>query len=144
MVLSHCWGGKVPLQLKLSNVTQFQIAITAEFPKTFSDMIDVARALGKPYIWIDSLCIVQDSTEDWEREAQLMGLIYENARCSVEATMARNSSEGLFSIRDPAIIRPVAVEAFWHPIRSERYKCSSLKHHYQRPLFRSQKIGMGT
>lgn len=121
MVLSHCWGGEVPLQLKQNNVAQFQIAITAALPKTFSDAIDVARSLGKQYIWIDSLCIVQDSTEDWQREARLMERIYENAWCSAAATMARNSSEGLFSARDPVNVRPVAVEAFWHSIRSETY-----------------------
>ena len=121
LVLSHCWGGEVPVQLKQNNVAQFQIAVTAELPKTFSDAIDVVRSLGKQYIWIDSLCIIQDSTEDWQREARLMERIYENAWCSVAATMARNSSEGLFSARDSVNVRPVAVEASWDSISSETY-----------------------
>jgi hypothetical protein len=102
-------------------VAQFQIAITAELSKTFSDAIDVARSLGKQYIWIDSLYIVQDSTEDWQREARLMERIYENAWRSAAATMARNSSEGLFSARDPVNVRPVAVEAFWLSVDSKTY-----------------------
>lgn len=121
IVLSHCWGGEVPLQLKQANLDQYRNAIPAKLPKTFSDAIDVARFLGKQYIWIDSLCIVQDLTEDWQREARLMERIYENAWCSVAATMAGNSSEGLFSTREPVSVRPVTVEAFWHPIRSETY-----------------------
>lgn len=121
MVLSHCWGGEVPLQLKKANLTQFQIAIDVEIPKTFFDAIEAARSLGQQYIWIDSICIVQDSEEDWEREARLMERIYENSWCSVAATMARNSSQGLFSDRDPVSVRPATVEAFWHPFRSETY-----------------------
>jgi hypothetical protein len=40
-------------------------------PKTFRDSIQVTRALGYKYIWIDSLCIIQ-STADWERESVKM------------------------------------------------------------------------
>jgi hypothetical protein len=43
-----------------------QVAAT---PKTFREAIGIARKLGARYLWIDSLCIVQDDEADWEVEA---------------------------------------------------------------------------
>lgn len=121
MVLSHCWGGQVPVQLKLANIDQFRKAILSDLPTTFSDAIHVTRTLGKQYLWIDSLCIIQDSTKDWDNEVVLMQRIYENAWCSIAATKAKNSSEGLFSAREPVSVRPVVVHTSWHSIQSEPY-----------------------
>lgn len=55
------------------------------------------RHLGDPqagtrYIWIDSLCIVQDDAEDWEREAAKMALIFEAAYLTIAATAATNGT----------------------------------------------------
>jgi hypothetical protein len=46
-----------------------------DMPANYKDAVIVARRLGIRYLWIDSLCIVQDDAEDWEREAALMGSI---------------------------------------------------------------------
>jgi hypothetical protein len=43
------------------------------------------------YIWIDSLCIVQDSVRDWEHESSKMGGIYESSYVTISAT---NSGDG--------------------------------------------------
>jgi hypothetical protein len=45
-------------------------------PATFFDATIITRELGYRYLWIDSLCIVQDFLEDWEAESQNMGNIY--------------------------------------------------------------------
>ena len=60
----------------------------------------VARHLSIKYLWIDTLCIIQDSVEDWHAESALMGHIYSNAYCNISATAAANSSQGLFLKRD--------------------------------------------
>src|SRR5436305_14453620 len=68
VALSHCWGkSKIPVTdtpnlLERKKGIQFQ-----SLPKTFQDAIVVTRRLGYQYLWIDSLCIVQDSHRDWER-----------------------------------------------------------------------------
>ncbi|CAE7014457.1 hypothetical protein HRS9139_02375 [Pyrenophora teres f. teres] len=66
--------------------------------------MQMCQYLGIPYIWIDALCILQDSKEDWEEAAATMANIYENSYVTIAATFARNSNEGLFSNRDPAAL----------------------------------------
>jgi hypothetical protein len=46
-------------------------------PLTMQDAITTTRALGFRYLWIDSVCIIQDNASDWERESRQMGSIYE-------------------------------------------------------------------
>lgn len=64
------------------------------------------------YIWIDSLCIMQekDDITDWLYEAALMHKVYSNSFCNVSATGAANSSKGLFYTRDPGMIGSVEVD----------------------------------
>lgn len=64
MALSHCWGGQIPVQLKREKESAFLSQLPDAIPKTFADAIQVTRAIGIRYIWIDSLCIIQDSEED--------------------------------------------------------------------------------
>jgi hypothetical protein len=45
----------------------------------FQECIELVRGLGIRYVWIDSLCIVQDDGTDWSIEAERMASIYENA-----------------------------------------------------------------
>ncbi|KAI4102605.1 MAG: hypothetical protein L6R37_004318 [Teloschistes peruensis] len=49
--------------------------------------------MGIHYLWIDSLCIIQDLEENWNRESKMMGAIYEHAFCNLAAAKASNSDE---------------------------------------------------
>ena len=64
--------------------------------RTFKDAIAVTRELGLGYIWIDSLCIVQDSPRDWEGESALMSTVYGNSTINLAAAGAIDGSHGLF------------------------------------------------
>ena len=100
--LSHCWGSTPILTLKLSNIRTMQIYIDAKaLPKTFHDAIDITRRLGLRYLWVDSLCIIQDSIEDWQRESSNMGAIYQNSVCNIAATAAPDGRSGCFFRRNP-------------------------------------------
>lgn len=55
----------------------------------------VCRELGIHYLWIDTLCIVQDSQEDWERQSSVMGTIYHESTLTIAALAAFDSSERL-------------------------------------------------
>lgn len=48
-------------------------------PPVFQEAVDFTRALGVRYLWIDSLCILQDDREEWAVEAQRMAGIFENS-----------------------------------------------------------------
>lgn len=101
--LSHCWGPIVPKRLLLCNLDDFRNSISSEgLSKTFHDAIYAARKLGIEYLWIDSLCIIQDSPGDWQTEAALMGQVYSNGLCNLAATAATEGSQGLFLDKLPA------------------------------------------
>ncbi|KAI1388082.1 HET-domain-containing protein [Hypoxylon trugodes] len=100
--LSHCWGGVVPIITTENTLDKFKAGISIEaFPKTFRDAILVTRELECRYIWIDSLCIVQDSKDDWRHEASRMADVYGNSYVTISATASENSSGGLFRRHDP-------------------------------------------
>jgi 3',5'-cyclic AMP phosphodiesterase CpdA len=65
-------------------------------PKTFQEAITTTRGLSIDYIWIDSLCIVQDDVKDWEKEAANMAAIYESAEVTIAAAWGSNGSCGCF------------------------------------------------
>ncbi|KAF5010796.1 hypothetical protein FDECE_3058 [Fusarium decemcellulare] len=93
--LSHCWGSCRHMTTTTLNVDSHRQGISfSSFPKTFQDAIYVTRALGIRYLWIDSLCILQDDKLDWEVESSKMADIYGNAHVVISASQATNSSEG--------------------------------------------------
>ena len=108
--LSHCWGEKSHTLLRTTTTTlqRFQSDISwGELPNTFRDAIHVTYQLGYNFLWIDSLCIVQDSTEDWRREGSMMADIYESAIVTIAATKAPNAHSGLFAHTDSEYISHV-------------------------------------
>lgn len=131
ITLSHCWGNIAEIQdlvcrLMVSRIHEFKEGISLHrLPKTFIDAIAVARSLGIRYIWIDSLCIVQDSKEDWQRNAAVMWKVYASSYLTLAATASRNSTEGLFRTRVAATLSPGIVEVSeGHPqLTSGRYRC---------------------
>jgi hypothetical protein len=61
---------------------------------TFQDAVQVTRELGIQYLWIDSLCIIQWNTEDWQHEAKRMEGVYASAYCTIAATSAVDLNAG--------------------------------------------------
>ncbi|EXJ65081.1 hypothetical protein A1O7_01421 [Cladophialophora yegresii CBS 114405] len=68
--------------------------------KNFQHAIRITRALKVRYLWIDSLCIVQDDDAEWEAQSADMGLVYANAECVVSASASRDSDGGCFRPQD--------------------------------------------
>jgi hypothetical protein len=93
--LSHCWGNARFLRLEQRNQDAFgQMIPFHDLPKTFQDAMDIAKALGLDYIWIDSLCIVQDDDDDWRKEASLMSSVYGGSYVNIAASSATNAHQG--------------------------------------------------
>ncbi|EEU40925.1 uncharacterized protein NECHADRAFT_76523 [Fusarium vanettenii 77-13-4] len=65
-----------------------------DLPSNFADVARVCIRLGIPYLWIDSLCIIQDSADDWKREAIKMHLVYRHAVVTIVATSATSTHDG--------------------------------------------------
>lgn len=101
--LSHCWGTAKPIKTTKENIARHKSGIPlTSLPKTFRDAVEICRRLRIDYLWIDSLCIVQDSEEDWEEEAGQMASIYACAELTIAAHSAVDSAGGCFVLRAEA------------------------------------------
>ncbi|EEU38644.1 uncharacterized protein NECHADRAFT_82999 [Fusarium vanettenii 77-13-4] len=122
--LSHCWGKTTHTALTTKKTFKDHL-VSIDWDcltQTFQDAITICRRLNIPFLWIDSLCIIQDWDEDWKREAALMGSIYESAFLTIAATKASDSSGGCFSKADPAFLgSPVPGHPGWL-VREQRTK----------------------
>lgn len=99
--LSYCWGGDSTFILKGSNLEGMMRSIPIEsFPATLRDAVRVTRSLGIRYIWIDALCILQDSREDWAAEASRMGDVYQGAKVTISAISSPGTGFGMLKERE--------------------------------------------
>jgi hypothetical protein len=97
VALSHRWGNHQPLKTNMVNLATHGSALPWEaLPRLFRDAILITRSMGYRYLWIDSLCIVQDSPDDWRREVSRMGNIYKYCVFMISAECCHNSSESIF------------------------------------------------
>lgn len=133
MTLSHCWGGQVPIKLTGDTLVALQSGISlTDLPKTFADAVMITRRFEIRYLWIDSLCIIQDNEADWRWESASMNKVYKNSWLNIAATGSPNPNGGCFFSREPAIVEPLSMDVFWcgddeqqdHP--STRYLCMNL------------------
>lgn len=100
VALSHCWGASQPLKTLKQNIASHHQGIDPHaLPQTFQDAITITRYLGTQYVWIDSLCIIQDDSLDWEREAAKMADVYGLAYLVLGASSAAGGSEGFLGPR---------------------------------------------
>lgn len=94
--LSHCWGGPILSVLTTQNLEIFQEALPySDLPLNFRDAISITRHLGIRYLWIDSLCIIQDSRADWEIESSMMASVYRQALVTISALTSEGSGHGI-------------------------------------------------
>lgn len=114
IALSHMWGPDHGSQIRLvqSRVKEFEENIPwKELPKIYTEAIQATRKLGYCYLWIDSLCIIQDSERDWAYEAQRMAIVYGNAMCNLTflfppfSTKPKRDDPRIWS---PCILRPAS------------------------------------
>jgi hypothetical protein len=68
-------------------------------PKTILDAFKVTLELGLQYIWIDSLCIIQDNQNDVQREIAKMLDIYMNSEVTISAASTSHCNQGFLEER---------------------------------------------
>lgn len=112
MTLSHCWGPKSKgkfVQLTQNNLKEFN---TKGIPwKTgpdgqgicsntnFAQALQIAWKLELRYIWVDSVCIIQNYEVDWAKESTRMHKVYRNSTCNLAAAVSEDHTGGLFRQR---------------------------------------------
>jgi hypothetical protein len=95
VALSYCLGQAQPITTTTINLNEYLSELPfSEFPRSLQEAVVITRQLGLKYLWIDSLCIIQDSLEDKEREMAHMCQVYQNAHVTIVGASAAGSSEG--------------------------------------------------
>lgn len=85
----------MPLRTTISNYTSHRRNIPFDdLPRSFRDAVIITVHIGAKRLWIDSLCIIQDSVHDWQRECAKMADVYANAMVGIAACDARDASHG--------------------------------------------------
>lgn len=103
--LSHSWGSSQPLRTLKGNIAEHSgegIAM-GSVPLTFQDAICVTKHLGIRYLWIDSLCIIQDDGDDWAKEATKMADYYTGADVVIAASSSTGCTHGFLGARPESI-----------------------------------------
>jgi hypothetical protein len=110
VVLSHCWGTQSRCATTTQNLERWKEAIPFDnLPPTFQDAILATRSLGYEYLWIDSLCILQDSHDDWIRESSKMRDYYKNSSLAITSDVASGDHEGFFNVKRPTDDREINI-----------------------------------
>ncbi|ETS75305.1 hypothetical protein PFICI_12249 [Pestalotiopsis fici W106-1] len=92
----------------MNNIKALKTSIPPDFfGKTFRDAAEVALELGISFVWIDSLCIIKDSPEDWQNESVQMSQVYGNSSCNIGATSSSNTFGGCFSSQNCDELKPI-------------------------------------
>ncbi|OAP56326.1 hypothetical protein AYL99_09505 [Fonsecaea erecta] len=108
LTLSHRWGSQTVLQLRNDTLVAFQTSLPmAEVSPTFRDAMMVTISLGYRFLWIDSLCIIQDSPSDWNEQSMLMDRVYSCSSLNIAATVVNDEgSSGCFFQRNAQAVVP--------------------------------------
>lgn len=105
IAFSYCWGSSGHSSSLLrttrdSLASRLQSIPINTMPQAFRDAVAICRELQIPFLWIDSLCIIQDDIRDWEIESSKMANIFSNAYLTVIAA-AGSSCNDSFLHREP-------------------------------------------
>lgn len=97
--LSYCWGGEQEISLTSANERLWERSQLdwQSLPLTIQDAVLVTFVLGYQFIWIDSLCILQDDEADKAIQIAQMPRIYDNATLTLSAVGANSVHDGLFT-----------------------------------------------
>ncbi len=98
--LSYCWGKRVFMKLTSHRINRLKSGVPIRaLPKTFQQAITITKQLDVAFIWIDALCIVQDSAQDWNTESSKMGPVYANAYLTLSADAGLDAHHGFLKAR---------------------------------------------
>ena len=99
--MSYKWGNCRQLRTTIDTVEERCHSIPIEqMPQTLRDVVELTRSLGIQYLWIDALCIVQDSEEDCVQELSVMFEIYAQSTLTIAAVGSYNADDGCAPCRN--------------------------------------------
>ncbi|UKZ81415.1 hypothetical protein TrVFT333_009187 [Trichoderma virens FT-333] len=111
VALSYVWGNAKQVLLKVTNEKAFSRpgGLPNGIPATIEDAMALCRMLGERYLWVDALCIYQDSPEDlntkFDHQASVaeqirhMDVIYSGAVFTVVNAAASSAADPIPGVR---------------------------------------------
>lgn len=124
--LSHRWSRDEASKTTSLNITGRLSPFRADrLSPTLRDSVIISRSLGYRYLWIDMLCIIQDSEQDWIHEAAEMRHVYSNAVITIAAECtSERADDGVFRARDLKALKPFPLHEL------EMYTEEKLEHRF--------------
>lgn len=122
VALSHCWGKCIPFATTTENLEGRKREVRIEdMSRVFQEAVFITRRLGIRYLWIDTLCIVQNDRHDWEVEAGRMAKVYMDAFVVIGASNSNADDQGFLGPR----AHPGSIN-WTKPLHSGRTSCLAL------------------
>jgi Heterokaryon incompatibility protein (HET) len=102
LALSALWGGTSLFRTQKHNIQESKLEIdVSKLSSTQVDAIDITRRLGFQYLWIDAICIVQDSVDDVARELTQYERIFDSACCVLAVSSSTSQQTGILREQTP-------------------------------------------
>jgi hypothetical protein len=114
LTLSHRWNESKFLTLNSSSMDRLLKGIPiSTLPRCFQDTVSLAHIFRIRYLWIDSICIKQDSEEDWLEEAPKMKDVYGGAVINIVAGHSTGPEDSVFHTEDRPFAQSVVIRSEW-------------------------------
>ena len=117
LALSYVWGEIIPsVRLQKDNRAALGIPgglweILPRLPLTIQDALHLVELLSERFLWVDSLCLVQDDLEDMRQGIAKMDLVYKGAVTTIIAGTGDNAHAGLPGLREGSrCVKQIVVE----------------------------------
>lgn len=115
VALSYVWGSTPNLTTLQANLELFQHPgslgyeeLASQIPKFVRDAMALTELVQERYLWVDSLCIVQDDKETSHTEITKMASIYANAALTIVAANGEDANHGLRGMRGISLSRSLS------------------------------------
>jgi Heterokaryon incompatibility protein (HET) len=100
LTLSYVWGAVPTLRLQKDNKNELMSIrglkrFYSAIPRTIRDAMELCRLLNERYLWVDSLCLIQDDPLDVMAGIQSMNFIYEQSSLNIIAGSGEDAEAGL-------------------------------------------------
>lgn len=99
LILSYCWGKGQEGEIMLIQENRLQLLTSiarVQFPWTIINAFTATETLGCRYLWVDRLCVIQNSKNDWRYEAERMQTYYMMADCCIAALASEDAYQGVY------------------------------------------------
>lgn len=105
VALSYVWGKVPTYRLAKSDATVMAsqpdgLRLPVEdLPRTILDAMEIVKALGETYLWVDTVCIVQDDADEMQDAVSRMDFVYRCAALTIVAAAGDDANAGLHGVR---------------------------------------------